>query len=595
MKYNITNRYRFVFKLVYNSGKLIFLISFLSVVVSGIFPVVSSFAFKKIIDLINYVFLNGTTDCFYNAISLILFYIGIIIIQDVTLIGKAIIYRICGVSLTFNIQNLLVEKVNTIHYEKTYSPKFQDEYSNILTNSQYEPLQIVTSLFEICSLAVQFLISALILCKFNFIIFVLIIICLTPNIVLKLKLEKDYVSLWDKQIQNYRKMNYFFDVSTSKTFLKEVRLYGIKDYLSSKRKKHYLAILHIWNNFSKNEFLKTVLPQLIAYAGACIATIWLIFETLNKSLTVSDFIFYWGIIFSLQNLCTNLVSNISSNYKSMLFIEKLMNFIYSKGKNCFGKTLADKGKDHIFEFRNVSFAYEGSDRVALKNINFKISTGEKVCIVGINGCGKTTLINILLRNLLPTSGEVFLDGININDYTNEEYSKLFSCVYQDWQKYAVNLKEYIAFGNLKNLDKKEKIELAIKKSTADSFVNNLKEKYESILTRMFDTEGEELSIGQWQKLALSRAFFSDSDVYIFDEPTSAVDALSEAEIYKNIDEFSSDKIVILISHRMYIPQKADKILFMREGTLLDVGIHDELMKRCDDYAKLFKVQAQNYK
>lgn len=272
-----------------------------------------------------------------------------------------------------------------------------------------------------------------------------------------------------------------------------------------------------------------------------------------------------------------------------------MNFIYSKGKNCFGKTLADKGKDHIFEFRNVSFAYEGSDRVALKNINFKISTGEKVCIVGINGCGKTTLINILLRNLLPTSGEVFLDGININDYTNEEYSKLFSCVYQDWQKYAVNLKEYIAFGNLKNLDKKEKIELAIKKSTADSFVNNLKEKYESILTRMFDTEGEELSIGQWQKLALSRAFFSDSDVYIFDEPTSAVDALSEAEIYKNIDEFSSDKIVILISHRMYIPQKADKILFMREGTLLDVGIHDELMKRCDDYAKLFKVQAQNYK
>ncbi len=590
LKYNITNQYSFVFKLVYNSGKLIFLISFLSVIVSGISPVISSLVFKKIIDLINYVFFNESIDCFYNAIYLILSYISITIIQDITLVGKAIIYRICGVSLTFNIQNLLVERVNAIHYEKVYSPKFQDEYSNILMNSQNEPLQIVTSLFEIGSLVIQLLINVLILCKFNFIIFAEIIICLIPNIALKLKLKKDYVSLWDRQVQNYRKMNYFFDISTSKTFLKEVRLYGIKDHLSNKRKKHYLDILHIWNHFSKDEFLKTVLTQLIACAGVCVASVWLIFETLNKSFTVSDFIFYWGIIFSLQNLCTRLVSNISSNYESMLFIKKLMNFVCSKEENCFGKALPSKGKDHVFEFRNVSFVYEGSDRIALKNINFNISTGEKICIVGINGSGKTTLINILLRNLLPTSGEVFLDGININDYTNDEYLKLFSCVYQDWNKYAVNLKEYVAFGAIKNLNEKERIESATKKSTAYGFVHNLKEKYESILTRMFDTEGEELSIGQWQKLALSRVFFAESDVYIFDEPTSAVDALSEAEIYKNIYEFSSDKLVILISHRLYVSQKADKILFMKEGSILDIGTHDELMERCNDYAKLFNSQ-----
>ena len=590
MKYNITNQYRFILKLVHNSGKLVFLISFLSVIISGILPIISSLVFKKIIDLINYAFLNGEIDYFYNAIYLILSYIGITIIQDITLVSKAIIYRICGVSLTFNIQNLLVEKVNSIHYEKIYSPKFQDEYSNVLMNSQNEPLQIVTSLFEICSLAIQLLINVLILCKFNFMIFTEIVVCLIPNIALKLKLKKDYVSLWDRQIQNYRKMNYFFDISTSKTFLKEVRLYGIKDYLSKKRKKYYLDILHIWNKFSKDEFLKTVLTQLIACAGVFLASVWLIFETLNKGFTVSDFIFYWGIIFSLQNLCTRLVSNISSNYESMLFIKKLMNFVYSKEESCFGKALPYNGKNHVFEFRNVSFTYEGSNRIALKNINFKISTGEKICIFGINGSGKTTLINILLRNLLPTSGQVFLDGININDYMNDEYLKLFSCIYQDWNKYAVNLKEYVAFGNIKNLNEEERIELATKKSTAYGFVHSLKRKYESILTRMFDTEGEELSIGQWQKLALSRVFFADSDVYIFDEPTSAADALSEAEIYKNIYEFSSDKLMILISHRLYVSQKADKILFMKDGAILDIGTHDELMKRCNDYVELFKSQ-----
>ena len=204
---------------------------------------------------------------------------------------------------------MLVEKINKIHYEKLYSPKFQDEYSNVLTNSQHEPLQIVTSLFTISALIIQFLISATILCKFNFIVFVGTVPCLFPNIILKLKLENEYVSLWDSQIQNYRKMNYFFDVSRSKTFLKEVRLYGIKNYLLNKRYEHYLKILDVWNSFSKNEFLKTVLTQFISYAGICGTTIWLIFEVLDKKIAVSDFIFYWGIIFSLQSLCLNLVSN----------------------------------------------------------------------------------------------------------------------------------------------------------------------------------------------------------------------------------------------------------------------------------------------
>lgn len=200
-----------------------------------------------------------------------------------------------------------------------------------------------------------------------------------------------------------------------------------------------------------------------------------------------------------------------------------------------------------------------------------------------------------MRNLIPTTGEILLDGKNINCYHGKEYSKLFSCVYQDWQKYVVKLKEYIAFGNLENINNQLNIEKATQKSTAIKFINKLRNKYDSILTRMFDLEGEELSIGQWQKLAISRAFFSNSDVFIFDEPTSAVDALSEAEIYENIENFPSDKLVILISHRMYAPKKADKIIFMQEGKIEDIGSHDELIKKCSGYAELFNSQAKGYK
>ena len=205
------------------------------------------------------------------------------------------------------------------------------------------------------------------------------------------------------------------------------------------------------------------------------------------------------------------------------------------------------------------------------------------------------MINLLLRNLLPSSGKILLDGVDINNYSNEEYSSLFSCVYQDWQKYAVTLRDYIAFGDLKNINNMQRIELAAKKAVASEFITKLKGKYESILTRMFDIEGEELSVGQWQKLVIARAFFSNSNVLIFDEPTSAIDSLSELEIYENINNLPADKMVLLISHRMYAPKKADKVIFIDSGSIVDVGTHKDLIKRCRGYVELFNAQAKGYK
>ena len=595
MRHEIIKCYDFVFKQVYNSGKLYFFISFFFVISSGILPIVFSFVFKQIIDTIGNMFRIETIRDSHSAIVLIIIYIGIIIFQDIILMSKNAIYRVCSISFIFNIQSLLVKKISKIHYEKLYSPQFQDDYANVLTNSQYEPLQVITSLFTVISLIIQFVISATILCNFNFIIFISIILCLIPNMISKLALEDNYVSLWENQIQNYRKMNYFFDISTSKTFLKEIRLYNLKNYFSKKREKHYLSIIKIWDKFSKNEFFKTMLTQFIAYIGICGAIIWLLSEILHKKLVISDFIFYWGVIFSLQNLCLNLVGNVSSNYKSMLFVKKIIDFINLKEEMCFGTKLLLKQTHHTFKFENVFFKYEGSNRTALKNINLEISTGEKICIVGRNGCGKTTLINLLLRNLLPSSGKILLDGVDINNYSNEEYSSLFSCVYQDWQKYAVTLRDYIAFGDLKNINNMQRIELAAKKAVASEFITKLKGKYESILTRMFDIEGEELSVGQWQKLVIARAFFSNSNVLIFDEPTSAIDSLSELEIYENINNLPADKMVLLISHRMYAPKKADKVIFIDSGSIVDVGTHKDLIKRCRGYVELFNAQAKGYK
>ncbi|GHV30186.1 hypothetical protein FACS189481_4090 [Clostridia bacterium] len=216
-----------------------------------------------------------------------------------------------------------------------------------------------------------------------------------------------------------------------------------------------------------------------------------------------------------------------------------------------------------------------------------------MCFVGENGSGKTTLANLILRVYEPTQGEILLDGKNIKDYDFEEYQKIFSAILQDHQKYSVLLKDSIAFGNLKKKGTLDELEQSGKLATADGFIKNLNKQYESNLTKWFDEDGEELSGGQWQKLAVARVFYSDADILIFDEPTSSVDPVSESEIYENIWQTKS-KLIIFISHRMYASKNASRIVMMANGEINAIGTHEELLNNCEQYRTLFNSQAVKY-
>ena len=249
---------------------------------------------------------------------------------------------------------------------------------------------------------------------------------------------------------------------------------------------------------------------------------------------------------------------------------------------------------YILEFRNVSFKYPNTEKSVIRNMNFKIETGEKIALVGKNGCGKTTLINLILRIFDPTEGTVLLNGIDIKEYEYEEYLKFFSAVFQDYQLYAVKLCDYISFGNVKNSENTLKIKQAVTSATADEFIKKSKNGFESKLTTLFDKQGLELSGGQWQKLAIARTFFSDANMLIFDEPTSALDSISESKIYKNIEQLGKDKTSIFISHRMYSSKLAKRIIYIENGEILNDGTHEELMKNSTGYKELFEEQANKY-
>lgn len=249
---------------------------------------------------------------------------------------------------------------------------------------------------------------------------------------------------------------------------------------------------------------------------------------------------------------------------------------------------------HIIEFKNISFKYPQSERFILKNFTLTIKSGEKIALVGENGAGKTTLIKLLLRFYDVTEGEILINGLNIKDVDLDEWHKSLGALFQDFIKYQFTFKENVYLGDLAKTNQEKYLKDAIEKSGASKYLDDLPNGINQVVGKMFEG-GVDLSGGQWQKLALARAFFRDAPILILDEPTSAIDAKAEYEIFQKAQELQKDKTVVIISHRFSTVRQADRILVLSQGKIIEEGSHEVLMKKNGLYAELFEIQAKGYR
>jgi ATP-binding cassette subfamily B protein len=401
-----------------------------------------------------------------------------------------------------------------------------------------------------------------------------------------------------RQTPAKRQMDYLRTVAGSRDGAKEIKLFGLSKYFTERFEVLARQIYREDVELSRRKLLLGGFLGVISTLGYYGAYLFVIMRTIHGSYSIGYFTFLTASIQQANSNLQQLFSTASGIADQALFLTDLIEFfkmeptVYSKPD---GLT-APKPICQGFEFRNVSFTYPGTNRTVLKNFTFTLRPGERVALIGENGQGKTTIVKLITRLYDPTEGEILLDGKDLREYKLEDLHREIGVIFQDFMRYEMTARENIAVGRIDRPSEGDDsdIEYAAHKSLADSVVAKLEHGYDQILGRRFEG-GVELSGGEWQRVALARAYLRDAQLLILDEPTAALDARSELEVFDRFAELTQGKMALLISHRFSTVRMADRIVVLSEGRLLEEGNHQKLMEQGGLYAEMFELQAASYR
>jgi len=399
-----------------------------------------------------------------------------------------------------------------------------------------------------------------------------------------------------RQTPAKRQMDYLRQVAGSREGAKEVKLFGLNKFFTSRFQSlaHQIYVEDV--ALSRSKLIIGGLLGIIGTLGYYGAYVYVIWRTLGGAYDIGQFTFLTAAIQQASSNLQQVFSTASGIADQALFLTDLIAFfdmqptVQSNPNGLRTPEPIQQG----FEFRNVSFTYPGTDRTVLKNFNLTLSPGERIALIGENGQGKTTVVKLITRLYDPTEGQILLDGIDLREYSLEDLHRHIGVIFQDFMRFEMTARENIEVGRIDQPHQQADIEIAANKSLADTVVSKLAGGYDQMLGRRFEG-GVELSGGEWQKMALARAYLRDADLLILDEPTAALDARSELEVFERFAELTEGKMALLISHRFSTVRMADRIVVLSGGRLIEEGNHQELMARNGLYASMFEMQAASYR
>ncbi len=393
-----------------------------------------------------------------------------------------------------------------------------------------------------------------------------------------------------------RELDYLRYLGASSESAKEVKIFGLGEYLVNRSRSlferfyadnRHLAIHRAWHG---------TLLNLLPTGAYYIAYALIILRALAGALSVGDLTLMVGAFSRSRSIMENLVSGLVGVSEQALFIKDLFDFFQTNPTIAAAPNAlpAPRPIRIGFEFENVSFSYPESSKQVLAGVSFRFSPGERIALVGENGAGKTTLVKLLARLYDPTEGRILLDGIDLREYDVDQLRHEVGVIFQDYMRYDMLAAENIGVGRVGEILNADRVRVSAEKSLAAEVVRKLPNNYRQMLGRRFEG-GVDLSTGQWQKIALARAYMRDAQILILDEPTASLDAKAEFEVYQRFAELTSGKMAVLISHRFSTVRMADRILVLEHGRVIEQGSHHQLLALGGTYAELFELQAAGYR
>ncbi len=393
-----------------------------------------------------------------------------------------------------------------------------------------------------------------------------------------------------------RELDYLRVLGGSREAAKELKLFGLKDFLVARFTRLSDQLYRENVDLARRRLIAGSFLSMIGTAGYYSAYVYVIWRTAIGSLTIGKMIFLTGAIMQASSNIQQVFSTLSSIADQALFLTDLLAFFEMRPTICSKPHALPAPRPIVrgFEFRNVSFRYPGTSRLVLDGLDFHLRAGERVALIGENGEGKTTLVKLMTRLYDPVEGQVLLDGVDLREYNLEDLYREIGVIFQDFMRYEMTARENVAVGRIDEIDNLPLLKTAADKSMANEVIERLPRDYDQMLGRRFEN-GVDLSGGEWQKIALARAYLRDAQVLILDEPTAALDARSEFEVFQRFAELTAGKSALFISHRFSTVRMADRIVVLHKGRIAEDGNHDSLLNLGGRYAGMFEMQAANYR
>lgn len=559
-------------------------------------PAVSIWISKLLLDAVAGA-ISGSLGTFEEAFRSLLLLLGLQVGVNVMVSGVSTVQNatreLLGDALQNRISLRILKKAGELELAQFENPATYDALQNAYREVGMRPLQVYTQLITLVQSLITLGSVAALMFQLGPLVVPLILLGTIPGVIVSTRFGTENYRMLRRQAADARVQNYLGRLLTDDTAVKEIRLFDFGAYLLERWNEYYLRFRQQLESLVRRRSTFNLVASLFSTGMVGGATVLVLRRAAAGGVTVGDFGLFIQGISQLQSQFTNLLSGFTGVYQNLLYMRNLFEFLELPVRD-FEEGEQWEGPIESLEFENVSFRYPLTDRDVLKDVSFRITRGHALALVGANGAGKTTIVKLMTRLYTPSSGRILVNGLDAQRFSPASLRREMSIIFQDFGQYQMTVRENIALGVSEELSGAEPLQAASERAGARDFIEELPEGYENMLGRWFEG-GQNLSGGQWQRVALARLYYRDGSLLIFDEPTAALDANAEFEVVESLRQQSRDRITVIISHRFSTVRLADHIVVLEHGVITEAGSHEELMAKPQTYAAMFNLQARGYR